>query len=148
MWLYLSDFFQTTLHLGATWKLVLGIVFVLLVVFLRRGIVGELVSLWQLTMGGARHSEPAAPDPHAVAANAIVAAARSTAPVPRSPVAPRRLRSMDGGELILEARGLTKRYGGVLANDNIYFSVRQGELRGVIRPERRRQIHLLQDADL
>ena len=32
VWLYLSDFFQTTLHLGATWKLVLGVVFVLLVV--------------------------------------------------------------------------------------------------------------------
>src|SRR5271169_5772707 len=30
VWLYLSDFFQTTLHLGATWRLVLGIVFVLL----------------------------------------------------------------------------------------------------------------------
>ena len=28
VWLYLSDFFQTTLHLGATWKLVLGVVFV------------------------------------------------------------------------------------------------------------------------
>ena len=40
VWLYLSDFFQNTLHLGATWKLVLGIVFVLLVCFLRRGIVG------------------------------------------------------------------------------------------------------------
>ena len=48
VWLYLSDFFQTTLHLGATWKLVLGVVFVLLVVFLRHGIVGGLVSLWQL----------------------------------------------------------------------------------------------------
>ena len=42
VWLGLSDFFQTTLHLGATWKLVLGIVFVLLVVFLRRGIVGGI----------------------------------------------------------------------------------------------------------
>ena len=48
VWLYLSDFLQTTLHLGATWKLVLGIVFVVLVVFLRHGIVGGLVSLWQL----------------------------------------------------------------------------------------------------
>ena len=134
VWLYLSDFFQTTLHLGATWKLVLGIVFVLLVVFLRRGIVGGLVSLWQLIMGGARHSEPAEPDPHAVAANTIVAAANRTAPVAAFTPSPRRLRSMDGGELILEARGLTKRYGGVLANDNIYFSVRHGELRGVIGP--------------
>ena len=134
VWLYLSDFFQTTLHLGATWKLVLGIVFVLLVVFLRRGIAGGLVSLWQLIMVGARHSEPAEPDPHAVAANTIVAAANRTAPVAAFTPSPRQLRSMDGGELILEARGLTKRYGGVLANDNIYFPVRHGELRGVIGP--------------
>ena len=28
IWLYLSDFFQNTLHLGSTWKLVLGVVFV------------------------------------------------------------------------------------------------------------------------
>ena len=34
----------------------------------------------------------------------------------------------------MEARGLSKRYGGVLANDNIYFSVGRGELRGVIGP--------------
>jgi len=33
VWLYLSDFFQTVLNLGATWRLILGIVFVLLVVF-------------------------------------------------------------------------------------------------------------------
>src|ERR1700734_4311769 len=40
VWLYLSDFLQTTLHLGAAWKLVLGIVFVLLVCFLRHGLIG------------------------------------------------------------------------------------------------------------
>ena len=134
VWLYLSDFFQTTLHLGATWKLVLGIVFVLLVVFLRHGIVGGLVSLCQLVMGGARHNEPAEPDPHVGAVNAIAAAANRTAPVAVLTPSPRRLRPMDGGELILEARGLTKRFGGVLANDNIYFSVRRGELRGIIGP--------------
>ena len=42
VWLYLSDFFQNTLHLGATWKLVLGVVFVLLVCFLRRGLIGGI----------------------------------------------------------------------------------------------------------
>ena len=52
VWLYLSDFFQNTLHLGATWRLVLGIVFVLLVCFLRRGIVGAIVDLYKLTVGG------------------------------------------------------------------------------------------------
>src|SRR5215472_1203053 len=81
LWLYLSDFFQTTLHLGATWKLVLGVVFVLLVVFLRHGIVGGLASLWHLVIGGARHSEPAESDPHAVAANVITTAARQAVPV-------------------------------------------------------------------
>ena len=56
VWLYLSDFFQTTLHLGATWKLVLGVVFVLLVCFLRRGIVGAIVDLYALATG--RKSTP------------------------------------------------------------------------------------------
>ena len=134
VWLYLSDFFQTTLHLGASWKLVLGIVFVLLVVFLRRGIVGGLVSLWQLVGGGARHSEPAEADPHAVAANGIAAAPNQAAPVAAFSAAPRRPAPVESGELILEAQGLTRRYGGILANDNIYFSVRRGELRGIIGP--------------
>src|SRR5690348_1128887 len=114
VWLYLSDFFQTTLHLGATWKLVLGVVFVLLVVFLRHGIVGGLVSLWRRMIGGARRSEPAESDPHAVAAEIIAPVAIQAVPLD------------DAGELILEARGLTKRYGGILANDNIDFSVSRG----------------------
>ena len=42
VWLYLSDFFQNTLHFGATWRLVLGLVFVLLVCFLRRGLIGGI----------------------------------------------------------------------------------------------------------
>ena len=58
VWLYLSDFFQNTLHLGATWKLVLGVVFVLLVCFLRRGIVGAIVDLYGLAAGYRRTTEP------------------------------------------------------------------------------------------
>ena len=57
VWLYLSDFFQNTLHLGATWKLVLGIVFVLLVCFLRRGIVGAIVDLYGLAGSHGRTAE-------------------------------------------------------------------------------------------
>jgi branched-chain amino acid transport system permease protein len=34
----------------------------------------------------------------------------------------------------LEARGLTKRFGGLVANKDIHFSVGQGELRGIIGP--------------
>ena len=51
VWLYLSDFLQNALHLGATWKLVLGLVFVLLVCFLRRGIVGAIVDLYRARNG-------------------------------------------------------------------------------------------------
>src|ERR1700761_1195044 len=40
IWLYLGDFLQTTINLGASWKLVLGIIFVLLVCFLRHGLIG------------------------------------------------------------------------------------------------------------
>src|SRR5690349_18939736 len=52
VWLYLSDFLQTTLSLGATWKLVLGVIFVLLVCFLRRGLVGGLKDLYALIAAG------------------------------------------------------------------------------------------------
>ena len=58
VWLYLSDFLQNALHLGATWKLVLGIVFVLLVCFLRRGIVGAIVDLYRLAAGDRKTTEP------------------------------------------------------------------------------------------
>src|SRR5581483_6320392 len=48
IWLYLSDFLQNALHLGATWKLVLGLIFVLLVCFLRRGVIGGIADLYRL----------------------------------------------------------------------------------------------------
>src|SRR5262245_31844320 len=40
VWLYLSDFLQTTLHLGATWRLFSAGTFFLLVAFCRRGWIG------------------------------------------------------------------------------------------------------------
>ena len=123
VWLYLSDFFQTTLHLGATWKLVLGLVFVLLVCFLRRGIVGGLVDLVGLIAGRRQ--------PKALEAYPAAVASRADAEV--VPLAGR-----DGGsasrEIILHAENLTKRYGGLIANDGIEFSVREGERRGIIGP--------------
>src|SRR5262249_61594362 len=35
---------------------------------------------------------------------------------------------------VLQASALTKRYGGIIANDNIDFSVKRGELHGIIGP--------------
>jgi branched-chain amino acid transport system ATP-binding protein/branched-chain amino acid transport system permease protein len=126
VWLYLSDFFQTTLHLGAAWKLVLGLVFVFLVCFLRRGIVGGLIDLGQLVAGWGRRRKTAETDPIDVA------------PPPsaeHAPVVPFVAREGIGAvETILKAEGLTKRYGGIVANDDINFSVQRGERRGIIGP--------------
>src|SRR5262245_5568850 len=48
VWLFLQDFLQSALNLGAAWKLVLGVVFVLLVCFLRRGLIGGIADLVHL----------------------------------------------------------------------------------------------------
>ena len=57
VWLYLSDFFQNTLHFGAAWRLVLGLVFVLLVCFLRRGLIGGIKDLFALAIGRSAGTE-------------------------------------------------------------------------------------------
>ena len=124
VWLYLSDFFQNTLHLGATWRLVLGVVFVLLVCFLRRGIVGAIVDLVGRAVGRRRAAEPAA-TPRTEPAAASVSA--EATPLRRSPT--------DGASgPILQATGLTKRYDGLVANNDIDFTVNHGEVRGIIGP--------------
>ncbi len=126
VWLYLSDFFQTTLHLGATWKLVLGIVFVLLVFFLRRGIVGAIADVSRL-IAARKRPEPVEPDLTLVPAidagngNGAAPAVRRAAPVRSGPP-------------ILQTQRLSKRFGGVTANDDINFTVSRGELRGIIGP--------------
>ena len=122
VWLFLRDFLQGALGLGATWKLVLGVVFVLLVCFLRRGLIGGLRDLVGL-FAARRH--PPAPEqaPELAAAPAIAS------------VGPAR-RRQDGAFAgpVLEARGLTKMFGGLVANSNIDFAVEQGELRAIIGP--------------
>ena len=124
VWLYLSDFFQNTLHLGATWRLVLGVVFVLLVCFLRRGIVGAIVDLYRLAAGSRKARTPARATVELSASPSAVKVVAATPPAGRE----RR------PELILEAKGLSKRYGGLTANSNIDFVVNRGEIRGIIGP--------------
>ena len=119
VWLFLQDFLQSTLNLGATWKLVLGLVFVLLVCFLRQGIIGGLRDLAGLLLRGRRKA--AAPQPkRAEAAPSAPAALHHAAAGYRGP--------------ILQATGITKHYGGVTANAGIDFSVDAGEVRGIIGP--------------
>jgi branched-chain amino acid transport system permease protein len=142
VWLYLSDFLQVflqgTLQLGATWKLVLGVVFVLLVCFLRRGLVGGLKDLYALiAAGSAKTTEPAevAPLPALTPEEEKVtrlAVANEPAPAPM-PALHRKDDDAYSGP-ILQATSLTKRFGGLVANSNIDFTVARGERRGIIGP--------------
>jgi branched-chain amino acid transport system permease protein len=121
VWLYLQDFLQATLGLGAAWKLVLGLVFVLLVCFLRQGIIGGLRDLYGFLRGGTAPAAPKETTPAVLASASVPTLARHHAS-----------RAFTGP--ILQATGLTKHYGGVVANAGIDFTVNPGELRGIIGP--------------
>jgi len=122
VWLFLRDFLQGALGLGSAWKLVLGIVFVLLVCFLRRGLIGGMVDL----VAWLRPAPKQIPPEEAPALGESGATLASIGPVRRQQDA------FEGPAL--EARGVTKRFGGIVANRDINFKVQPGELRGVIGP--------------
>jgi branched-chain amino acid transport system permease protein len=131
VWLFLQDFLQAALGLGAAWKLVLGVVFVLLVCFLRRGIIGGLEDLYGLISGKrAKRAEPEEPAPMP----GVTAADEQKAAAAESVSEPPARRYEAAGSPILQATGLTKRYGGLVANSDIDFTVNRGELRGIIGP--------------
>jgi branched-chain amino acid transport system permease protein len=138
VWLYLSDFFQSTLHLGATWKLVLGVVFVLLICFLRHGLIGGIRDLYILAFERwARGIEPTEQllAPGMTAAEEQKAAhADLAAEMMAEPMAARELSAASHTGAILQVSGITKRYGGLIANSDIDFSVDYGERRGIIGP--------------
>ncbi len=125
VWLYLRDFLQGPVGLGSAWRLVLGVIFVLLVCFLRRGLIGGVVSLTRRATAQP-HAEPPEEDPVVTEADTVIASV--------GPSARQRVAGQPHGGPVLETRGITKRYGGLLANQDISFSVQEGELRGVIGP--------------
>jgi branched-chain amino acid transport system permease protein len=100
----------------------LGLIFVLLVCFLRQGIVGGLRDLIGLMRS--RTADPAALEAVSLAARARVA----------TPMSALHHAASGYAGPILQATGLTKHYGGVVANEGIDFTVNAGELRGIIGP--------------
>lgn len=122
VWLFLQDFLQDALGLGSAWKLVLGVVFVLLICFLRRGLIGGFKDLYDLAV-----RRQTAGDQKALDTGGHIA--------PRPAPMPARHRERDDyAGPILKAVGLTKHYGGLAANSDIDFTVQAGELRGIIGP--------------
>jgi branched-chain amino acid transport system permease protein len=139
VWLFLQDFLQAALDLGSAWKLVLGLLFVLLVCFLRHGIIGGIHDLYRrLTRKSKPGLEPAGgpPEPifsvHEKLEDAPAGAGEPPPPIEIVRSGRRSAPRFTGA--ILQATGLTKHYGGVVANAGIDFTVNAGELRGIIGP--------------
>src|SRR5690348_15583748 len=122
VWIYLQTALQLIPILGVVWKMVLGIIFVLIVTLFRRGICGGIVLLWQRMF-----AQREIPQPTIVHAgdSAPERAAVQSAPRSRAPLT---------GKVILETKDLTKRYGGLTAVNNVSFAVTEGEIRALIGP--------------
>jgi branched-chain amino acid transport system permease protein len=124
IWLYLRDNLQLIAAVGALWKLLLGLVFVVLVIAFRRGIAGEIRWL----MARPRQAKAAANVPEEGGLAAEIP------PVPRAlPLAAPLVRS-DPAAPALQANGLSKNYGGLHAVEDVSFSVRTGSIHAVIGP--------------
>src|SRR5690606_23907263 len=136
VWLFLQDFLQATLKLGSSWKLVLGLVFVLLVVFLRQGLIGGVRDLVRYLRARGQpvlepQTVPAAETMPAEEEQAASPAFRAAAAA-AMPARHHADRAFAGP--ILQVRGLSKHYGGLAANADIDLTVQPGEVRGIIGP--------------
>ncbi|HJZ32191.1 MAG TPA: branched-chain amino acid ABC transporter ATP-binding protein/permease [Hyphomicrobiaceae bacterium] len=122
VWLFLRDFLQSAFDLGSAWKLVLGVVFVLLVTFLRGGLLGGLkrATAWLMRRAGIGQPRRGLAPAEAHSLTSIGSSRRREATAFAGPA--------------LATRGLTKVFGGLTANKNLNFSVPRGELRGIIGP--------------
>ena len=101
---------------NGTHGFVYGVVLVLVVLFFPRGLVGHL--------GGRVLA----------LIDRLPGAGRAAPPPPRKPVAAGPARVAARGEPLLVAENLQKRFGGLLATDNVSLTLHEGEILGVIGP--------------
>jgi len=119
IWIDLRDALQQFPALGATWKLLFGAIFVLIVTLFRRGIAGEIGALLERRRR----------------ARASLRAPAATGQRLAPPAATReRVRAARPGPAILEVQNVAKRYGAFTAVADISLEVREGELLAIIGP--------------
>ena len=124
LWLWLRDNLQQVPHVGALWKLILGLIFVALVVVLKRGIAGEI--RWAFTRRRAAAAEAGVPEEAGDAA--VMPPAAPALPL----AAPLVVARADAPAL--RAIGVSKFYGGLHAVEDVSFDVRTGSIHAVIGP--------------
>ncbi len=135
VWLSLRDFLQAALHLGAAWKLALGVIFVLLVRFLRRGIIGGFRDLGIYVKARTRP------------ATAPIATSKRRRPLASVGSGHRREYPAFSGPVLEGARRhqVVRRHS---RQQQHQFLGQRGRAAGDYRPQWRRQEHVLQDAHL
>jgi branched-chain amino acid transport system permease protein len=116
IWLYLYEGLQNIAGIGAYWKLILGVIFVILVTVFNHGVGGALIQMFSRKRELPADQDDEAPSRVRAAPMLDIVPAAST------------------GGPVLEARGITKQYGGLTAVSEVDFSLAEGELRGVIGP--------------
>jgi branched-chain amino acid transport system ATP-binding protein/branched-chain amino acid transport system permease protein len=122
VWLYLQQNLQRIPGVGGLWKFLLGLVFVILITLLRRGIAGALGGFWRRGVA-----------PGAVATATAAEADLSGAPLAHLPLAAPAIRTASAVPA-LEARNLGKRYGGLTAVRDVSLAVERGAVHAVIGP--------------
>ena len=122
IWLWLQDNLQAIPHIGALWKLILGLIFVLLVIFFRRGIAGEVRYLF--THRRILAAEAGVPEEGAAEIPTRVVELPMVAP----------LRITHAGAPALRAINLAKHFGGLRAVDGVSFELRTGAIQAIIGP--------------
>jgi branched-chain amino acid transport system permease protein len=123
IWLTLRDLLQTVPAIGDLWKFILGFLFVLLVTFMPNGVVGTIVRLWI-------RYRPRAPAIAADADRPGDAAAREALLAPLPPARGR----VSASSLALEARAVSKSYGGIHAVEGVSLNLPAGRFHAIIGP--------------
>jgi branched-chain amino acid transport system permease protein len=123
IWLSLRDVLQLVPGVGDLWKFILGFVFVVLITFMRNGVVGTIMRL------RSRFWQPG-PAPAVRVASGEDDAAREAllAPLPSSAT------TAKPAEFALEAQDISKAYGGIHAVEGVSLALPEGTLHAIIGP--------------
>jgi branched-chain amino acid transport system permease protein len=124
IWLSLRDLLQLVPGVGDLWKFILGFVFVILVTFMRNGVVGTIMRLtsrfWERSPVPAAR---AAPHENEATREGLLA------PLPSSAAA-----SEKPADFALEAQNISKAYGGIHAVEGVSLALPEGTLHAIIGP--------------
>ncbi len=122
IWLILRDVLQQIPAIGGLWKFILGFVFVVLITFMPKGVVGTMIGLLSRFLPYYRSTEIARYDDTARAEALAVPASVGIAPVPRT------------ARYALEAREISKSYGGIHAVEAVSLALPAGRFHAIIGP--------------